>query len=140
MQKNEQIYYNTERVVIKSNAVIQAGTIKKVKINFPSDYDLVEKIAVIPVSIQADPNFRMAFRKNSQDVVNMTHNTLFVMPTEVAPNKRFLPVIEVVKRDNTIEVAIEPSIDIQVGTELNFDFVMVMTTEEKYTNRLLDIK
>ncbi len=139
MQKNEQVYYNTSNVVIESGAIIPAGTIIKKPITFPSDYDLVEKIALIPIDIDADKAFKIAFRKNSQDVVNMTHNGLYTLPNEVAPKDRFLPIIEVVKRDNTLEIAFEPTVDIPANTPLIFDFVMVMTTEEKYSNRLLDI-
>lgn len=138
MKNNNKVYYHSHRVKIEATTLMIAGIPKLEKVPFPSDYDFVEKIAIISINTSDDPNFKLGFRKNSEAIIEATHNSLFEMPKNVAPNDRFLKVLEVVKTDNKLDLLIEPNKDLAIGEIIEFDFIMVMTTEEKFSKRLLD--
>jgi hypothetical protein len=130
--KHPKLYIVSLLVAFDSGAGLAAGTVLSKKIPIPEDYDMMKGIGIAGVSIAAEPNLQIGFRKNASEVVERTHADMLAVSTAVPPNQRLLMINEPIKRDNNLEVVCETTAAVAAAQTLQFNVVVALTNEAAY--------
>jgi len=100
---NKNFYYHAESVEL---AIGTAG-LNKMQIALPDSFNKIIGFGIAITDDGGDPNFKVGLRKNSNELLNVTHNVVTRISADVAPKDKFLPFIDIVEVGNKLFVVFE---------------------------------
>lgn len=128
-------YFQTEQIVLENTSAIPIGPqfLFNQRIDIPQDYNFLLGMLIIPIDTTIDPNFRVGLRTKNKEIIEITHNSLFAASTSIAPKEKFLPVNEIINKDNFLEILMNRGTTYAPGDKITFDVVLVLTDLEEWS-------